>query len=247
MSGPPDGPGAYGDAFADVYDDWYRDVSDVEATVAALLQLAGGRPLLELGVGTGRIAIPLGEAGASVHGVDASAAMLRAMAAKPGAERVTVTLADMARLPLVGPFGLVFVVVNTFFNLTTEADQRLCVAGVSEVLEPGGRFVVEAFVPDPDLPETGREERSSGAGSSVIITTRRDPEHQTVQAVHEHTDAAGAVIRRPWTIRYVSPHQLDDMCDDAGLPLEQRWRNWAGTPFDPAASHHVSVYRKPGP
>ncbi len=238
------GPGAYGDAFADVYDDWYADISDAEATVLALWRLAEGRPLLELGVGTGRIAIPLAASGAAVVGVDGSAAMLRAMAAKPGAERVPVVRADMAELPLAGPFGLVFVVVNTFFNLTAEAAQRRCVAGVAEVLEPGGRFVVEAFVPDPHLPERGREVRAQSVAGSVIVTIERDPERQTVRAAHEHTDSEGQLNRRPWTIRYVTPEQLDLLCADAGLALEHRWRDWVGTPFDADASHHVSVYRK---
>jgi len=142
------GPSSYGDAFADVFDDWYADVSDVPATVRALARLAGPGPVLELGVGTGRIALPLAATGVEVHGVDASSAMLDRLRAKPGGDRVTTTCGDMATALPAGPYPLVFVAYNTIFNLLTEEAQRACFAAVTSRLTPGGRFAVEAFVPD---------------------------------------------------------------------------------------------------
>ena len=132
-----DGYGAdtYGESFADVYDDWYADVSDVDATVAMIARLAGDGPVLELGVGTGRLAIPLAAAGVRVIGIDASPSMLRLLDEKPGADAVTAVLADMAHLAegpgaeeiaAAGPYTVAFAAFNTFFNLVTPDDQRRC-------------------------------------------------------------------------------------------------------------------------
>ncbi len=145
------GPGTYGASFADVYDDWYGNVSDVSATVAGVSALADGGAVLELGVGTGRIAIPLAAAGVDVVGVDASAEMLGRLGAKPGSRTVGVILADIAALPVAdGRFAVAFAAFNTFFNLTDDDAQRRCVHRLAEVLRPGGRFVVEGFVPPRD-------------------------------------------------------------------------------------------------
>ena len=136
-------PGTYGASFADVYDDWYGTISDVDATVAALSRLAGRGLVVELGVGTGRIALPLAADGATVIGIDASPDMLARLRAKPHADRVCVTVADMAELPLAaGRAGLVFAAFNTFFNLPDAAAQRRALTEVARVLAPGGRFVV---------------------------------------------------------------------------------------------------------
>ena len=143
---------SYGEGFADVYDDWYQGISDVEVTVVELLDLAGGGPVLELGVGTGRLAVPLAEAGLAsgltVVGLDASAAMLARLAWRDPGNLVTTIHGDMRYDLPDGPFGLVFAAYNTLFNLTDEGAQARCFVDVAERLRPGGRFVVEAFVPD---------------------------------------------------------------------------------------------------
>ena len=161
------GPSSYGDAFADVYDDWYGDPVPVGAAVDRLAALAGGGPVLELGVGTGRLAIPLAARGLAVWGIDASAAMLARLAAKPGGERVTAVLGRHGRARVrsgAPPFTLAFVAANTLFNL---ADSEAAQAGASpvwpRVAGPGGRFVVEAFVPADDPPTSGVEVRTSGS------------------------------------------------------------------------------------
>jgi SAM-dependent methyltransferase len=153
------GSDSYGEAFADVYDDWYAGVSPVEATVARLAELAGTGPVLELGVGTGRLALPLAATGLEVLGIDTSGAMLDRLRAKveargPGPGRVTGLLGDMASDLPGGPFPLVFAAYNTLFNLRTVAEQERCFRAVAARLAPAGHFVVEAFVPD-DPPRSG--------------------------------------------------------------------------------------------
>jgi SAM-dependent methyltransferase len=240
-----DDPAAYGDAFADVYDDWYSTISDVEATVETVLDLAAGGPILELGVGTGRLGIPLARRGAKVCGIDASTAMLDILSAKPGSIGVDTVRADMAALPLAGRFAVAFVAFNTFFNLLTELDQQRCAQEVARNLAPNGCFVVEAFVPsaEPAGISDGQAERSDGVGGLVVTTTRRDPASQTVRGVHTHTDASGSVRERPWAIRYLHPHQLDELCRGAGLELEHRWAGFDRAGFDAETDRHVSIYR----
>lgn len=241
-----DDPAAYGDAFADVYDAWYGDLSDVDATVAAIERLGPGRRLLELGVGTGRIALPLAAAGFDVVGVDASQAMLGALRAKEGAEAVTVVLGDMADLASIdGPFDVVLVTFNTLFNLTTEAEQQRCLEGVAGLLADDGMFVVEAFVPSPEPEDLdiGSEERSDGAGGTITTRVVRDPMIQVVTGEHIHRRAGGDASVRSWQIRYLYPEQLDAMAAAAGMARSARWADWDGTDIDPGSARHISIYR----
>ncbi len=240
------GSDSYGEGFADVYDEWYADVTDVEATVAGVVGLAPGGRVLELGVGTGRVALPLAGAGCTVTGVDASAAMLDRLAAKPGGDTVTTVCGDMAdRLPD-GPFDVVLATFNTFFNLTTEAAQRACLALVVDRLASNGRLVVEAFVPDadPDAPRSGVEIRHLGLDRVVLSVSRRDPLGQTVDGqLVELVDGRSARLR-PWSIRYLTPDQLDAMAADAGLRCADRWSDWHGSPFVADDDIHISLYER---
>ena len=238
-------PAAYGDAYADVYDDWYGDISDVAATVAALRDLTPGRRLLELGIGTGRIALPLADAGFTVTGVDASPAMLDVLATKPGADAVTAHLGDMAALDgIEGPFDVALVTFNTFFNLADEDEQLRCLTRVAAELATLGRFVVEAFVPSPDpaQTQTGAEERPDGDGGIVVTTATRNPATQVVDGEHLHRRADGSEQRRQWRIRYLHPDQLDELCARAGLTLVGRWSDWHASEFTAASTRHVSAY-----
>ncbi|HEX2576325.1 MAG TPA: class I SAM-dependent methyltransferase [Aquihabitans sp.] len=234
----------YGDRFVDVYDDWYGSITDTDACVAALATLTptGGR-VLELGVGTGRLAIPLAALGFAVTGVDASAAMLDRLAAKPGGDGVDAVLGDMAAPEVTGPFDLAFVAYNTLFNLVGDGEQQRCLASVASVLEPGGRFVVEAFVPDPSQERTDRVTPKRVTADHVVLhVTTRGPSPQEVLGQFVDITEAGIKLR-PWHIRWSTPAQLDDMAAAAGLELEQRWQDWSGRPFDADAPAHVSVYR----
>ncbi|HDL50154.1 MAG TPA: class I SAM-dependent methyltransferase, partial [Actinobacteria bacterium] len=137
----------YGDRIAGVYDDLYEQLDPGDA-VALLSDLAGAGPVLELGVGTGRIALPLRARGVEVHGVDASTAMVARLREKPGGADIPVVIGDFADVPVEGSFSLIYAAFNTFFALLTQDDQVRCFSRVANRLLPGGRFLIEAFIPD---------------------------------------------------------------------------------------------------
>lgn len=241
-------PAAYGEAFADVYDDWYGDISDTNAAVDVLEELAANGRLLELGVGTGRISIPLADRGVRVDGIDASPAMLARLHSKAGGQRVSTHLGNMADISLSGPFAVVFVAFNTFFNLTSEESQRQCLRRSAAVLGPGGVVVLEAFVPAQDSGVSDasdvdeREEVQRRGTDTVRTVSAHDPLSQRVSGVHIQTGPEGRVTERPWEILYRTVDQLDELCADVGLGLRARWRDWKRTAFDADAERHISVY-----
>ena len=232
----------YGDRFAEVYDDWYHDVTDADACVEAVARLAAGGAVLELGVGTGRLAIPLGERGVDVTGVDASAAMLERLAAKPGGDRVHAVLGDMVAPPTGDRrFAVVLVAYNTLFNLIDVADQRRCLAEIAARLAPGGCLLVEAFVPEPGRIVEAVAPRIITADRVVLAVSRSDPDAQ--EALGQYVDITEAGIRlRPWHVRWSTPAQLDGMAAEVGLVLRDRWADWNGAAFDDDAPVHVSRY-----
>jgi SAM-dependent methyltransferase len=248
------GPTSYGDGFADVYDDWYagQDDADVAADVVADLarRTAGGegRPrILELGVGTGRLAIPIARRGIVVHGVDASPAMLERLRARDGAGQVTLTTGDMVEDQPPGPFDLVLVAYNTLFNLDSFERQAACFGAVAGRLRPGGSFVIEAFVPeDPPRDGTEVDVRSMTASEVVLSVSTHDPTRQRAEGHFVHL-ATGAPVRlRPWSIRYAPPDELDAMATAAGLTLRERWADFHRSPFTDESDRHVSVYTAAG-
>ena len=191
----------YGDRFADVYDDWYGDVTDVVACTRHLATLAasrGGGPVLELGVGTGRLAIPLARLGVEVHGIDASAAMVERLRAKPGGDAIAVSIGDMADLDLpdAPPFSVVFVAFNTFFNLPTEAAQRRCLERVALLLAPDGVLVLEAFVPRDDIDADAEAGVSTRHITADEVVRHRESGRRGV-ADHHRSARARAGERRP--------------------------------------------------
>ncbi len=238
---------SYGDAFADVYDDWYGQISDIGATVTDLLELAGTGPVLELGVGTGRLAVPLAEAAPDrrVVGVDTSPAMLDRLRERDTGNLVEVVVGDMVDGLPAGPFTLVFVAYNTLFNLTDDGAQAACFRSVADRLAPGGRFVVEAFVPD-DPPPSGDavSVRSMTADRVVLLVTIHDPARCAADGQFVELTNNGGVRLRPWSIRYATPDELDRMAHAAGLELEHRWESFGRAAFDPESPRHVSTYRK---
>ncbi len=240
------GPHSYGDGFADVYDDWYPDVTDVQGTVACLASLAPGGHVVELGIGTGRIALPLLEAGLRVSGVDASAAMLRRLAEKARADEIDVVEGDMSRVLPAGPFDVAVATYNTFFNLTEPAAQERCLGLVFDALRPGGRLVLETFVvdDDPDAATAGVTPRTIEADRVVLTVSTRDPVEQVVDGQMVELSPSG-IRMRPWSIRYLTPDQLDALAATVGFELEIRWSDWHGAAFDPAGAHQVVVYRRP--
>jgi SAM-dependent methyltransferase len=269
------GASTYGDGFAEVYDRWYPEVTDTTACVALLAELAGlaasGGPgggadgpfgsdgpdgrtaVLELGIGTGRLALPLAERGLAVTGVDASAEMVARLADKPGADRLTVVVGDMAELdallPLTGDdrprYALAFAAYNTLFNLPTADTQRACLTAVTQRLAPAGRLVIEGFVPTDEpaaRPDDVAVSRIS-ATELVLSATVHDRDAQTITGQHVEITEAGVKLR-PWLVRYLQPLQLDDLAAAAGLELEHRWAGWHREAFDDTSPVHVSVYRR---
>jgi SAM-dependent methyltransferase len=240
---------SYGDGFADVYDDWYAGVSDVAATVDRMVGLAGrGARVLELGVGTGRLAVPMAAAGLRVVGVDSSPAMLERLAAREGGDAVDVVCGDMVDDLPDGPFDAALVAYNTIFNLLEADAQQRCFDAVAARLVPGGVFVVETFVPDVDqhaATPTDVAVRSLTVDRVVLSVTVNDADDQRSEGQFVEFTESGGVRLRPWAIRWATPEQLDAMADAAGLRLADRWADMAGTPFDDQSVAHVSAYRRP--
>jgi SAM-dependent methyltransferase len=241
---------SYGDAFADVYDDWYADLDDVPTVVGELARLArsaGDGPVLELGVGTGRLAAPLAAEGFEVHGVDSSAAMIDRIAQKPAGSSVRATVGDMVDTLPPGPFALVFVAYNTLFNLRSGDRQQRCFHEVARRLTPGGLFVVEAFVPDPEHdPASSVGVRSMSADHVVLSVSTARPGEQVAEGQFVEFTEAGGVRLRPWSIRWSTVAQLDAMATQAGFELAERWGGFDRAPFAAESARHVTVYRRLG-
>jgi SAM-dependent methyltransferase len=240
---------SYGDGFADVYDEWYADVTDVDATVRRMTALAGaGGSVLELGVGTGRLAVPMAAAGLRVVGVDSSQPMLDRLTARDPAGTVTVIRGDMVDDLPEGPFDAALVAYNTIFNILDGDGQQRCFDAVAARLRPGSTFVVEAFVPDADRPPGSTSDvsvRSLAADHVVLSVSVDDPEHQRAEGQFVQFTESGGVRLRPWSIRWSTPDQLDAMAERAGLVLRERTADMAGAPFTHDSEQHVSIYEKP--
>jgi SAM-dependent methyltransferase len=238
-----DDPAFYGDRWADVYDE-HAGSLDPAPAVDFLASLAGDGPVLELAIGTGRVALPLAAHGLVVEGVDASAAMVQRMRAKPGGDLIKVAIGDMADVPATGPFRLVYLVFNTLFGLLTQERQASCFRNVARVLGPGGAFVIECFV--PDLTRFDRDQRMQALDvtedSASFALSRHDAARQRVTTQIVTLDGQGMRMR-PVAIRYCWPSELDLMAAQAGLQLTERHADWNRRPFDSASGGHVSVYR----
>jgi SAM-dependent methyltransferase len=239
------GPETYGDRIADVYDEWYGDAGflEKEASVELLAELAGDGPVLELAIGTGRLALPLAERGLEVHGVDASAAMVAKLREKPGGADIPVAMGDFADVPVEGVFSLVFVAFNTLFALPSQEAQVRCFANAAAHLAEGGVFVVEAFV--PDLARFDRNQRfqtnSVSATEVNLDASRHDPLGQRVDSVHVVLTEAGTRLY-PVNLRYAFPAELDLMARLAELELKHRWGGWGREEFTRSSQRHISVY-----
>jgi SAM-dependent methyltransferase len=236
----------YGEGIADVYDAWYPG-GDPAPIVERLRALSGAGPVLELGIGTGRIALPLAARGVSVHGVDASPSMVEKLRAKPSGESIPVAISDFTEFALEDRFSLVFVVFNTFFGILDQDGQVRSFQCVADHLAPGGRFLLECFVPD-----LGRFDRGQRLAVAAIENDALRLEAAQYDAVKQRVKAQVVRITEtgtgfyPLQVRYCWPSELDLMARLAGLELEHRWGGWNEEPFTAASTLHVSVYRKQG-
>ncbi|HEU5003341.1 MAG TPA: class I SAM-dependent methyltransferase [Actinomycetota bacterium] len=250
----------YGERIASIYDLLYpagRDAEDAADFIAGLVASGapggatagapGGGRVLELGIGTGRVALPLAQRGVEIHGIDASESMLAQLRAKPGGDALPVVLGDFTALAPSEPYAIIFVAFNTFFQLPSQNDQVRCLASVAEHLAPGGAFILEAFVPDVCRYDRGQRTATSLlAGDWVVLeSTVHDPVGQKFRTVN--VLIAGDQTRLyPLEARYAWPAEIDLMARLAGLTLEQRWGGWQREPFTATSERHVSIYRRPG-
>jgi hypothetical protein len=242
-------PSTYGDRIAGVYDDRYGEAigGDPAPAIAFLLDLAGSGPALELGIGTGRIALPLRAGGVEVHGIDTSEAMVDRLRAKPGGAEVPVTMRDFRDFDLPGPYWLVYVVFNTFFALLTQEDQVTSFRAVARHLTAEGAFVMEAFVPDPARFDRGQRVGAVHVGTDEVDldVSRHDP--LTQQTISQHLIVREDGVRLyPVRIRYAYVSELDLMARLAGLRLRERFGDWDRRPFTAESGKHVSVW-EPAP
>lgn len=235
------GEATYGEQIAPIYDDLYANFDP--ACIELLAELAGPGPALELGIGTGRIALPLFEKGVEVLGIDASPAMATNLRAKKRGTEIEVHLGSFAEFTIERRFRLVYVVFNTFFGLLNQADQLRCFASVSKHLTPDGIFLLELFVPDLcrfSANQTVRAVTVSEGGVN-LEAARVDPVAQQVWAQHIMLSQEGVRLF-PVKLRYAWPSELDLMARLAGLTLRHRWGSWSKGEFTGDSQKHISVY-----
>jgi SAM-dependent methyltransferase len=241
MSGFGD-PAFFGDRYAHEYDE--RTDLDPTPAVDFLAGLVpGGGRVLELAVGTGRVAVPLAQRGVVVEGIEGSAAMVELMRAKPGGASIPTVIGDMGDVAVTGPFRLAYLVFNTLFNLPSQARQIDCFRNVAKVLEPGGMFVIECFIQDVTEFDRGQRvaTRALTEDSVSMEFLLHDPVEQAVTHQRVTFDAQGTKLR-PLRLRYCWPSELDLMARLAGLRLRERYNGWDRSPFTAASRQHVSVY-----
>jgi len=241
-----DDDGYFPERVAATYDDSSEGMFDpaaVETTAGVLAGLAGRGRALELGIGTGRIALPLARRGVEVHGIDLSRAMVARLRGKPGGDGIPVTIGDFATATADGTFSLAYLVFNTIMNLTTQDAQVACFRNVARHLEPGGCFVIEVGVPDL---------RRLPPGQNTVpwqVTPTRwafDIYDTATQAMSSDyiTVEDGRGEYRSIPFRYVWPAELDLMARLAGMRLRDRWEGWSRQPFTSESGQHVSVWEK---
>jgi SAM-dependent methyltransferase len=238
----------YGRLWGPYYDEIY---SDVEDSVIDLLARHAGRPprALELAVGTGRIAVPLSQRGVDVTGIDVSEEMVTRLRARPGGEAIEVVMGNFARVEVEGVFPLIYLAFNTIFALLTQEEQVECFQRVADHLEPGGRFVIDCFVPDV----TRFDRFNTRIGVSTIKSvlehsyemTIYDPVSQRLSTHYVKRLAGGETVVLPVEIRFAWPSELDLMARLAGLELEDRFGWYDLRPFTERSTSHMSIYVKP--
>jgi SAM-dependent methyltransferase len=238
--------GYFDERVAAKYDDDSSELFDPEVLVPVvdfLAQLAGSGRALELGIGTGRIALPLTQRGVEVHGIDLSEAMVARLRAKPGADDVGVMIGDFATTKVDGRFALAYVVFNTIMNLTTQEAQVACFRNVAAHLEPGGCFVVEVMIPELQRLPPGEIFRVFSGSERYWGIDEYDVANQGL--ISHHLELVGDKVERvSMPFRYAFPAEYDLMAQLAGMTLRERWGGWKREPFTSDSDKHVSVWEK---
>jgi len=242
-----DDDGYFDERVAARYDESAADMFDpavVDPVVDLLVEFAGSGRALELGIGTGRIALPLAQRGVPVHGIEMSKAMVARLRAKPGGEDIGVTIGDFATTTVDGTFSVAYLVFNTIMNLTTQAAQVACFRNVAAHLEPGGCFVIEVGVP-------GLQSLPPGETFHVFHVSENrwgfDEFDVAIQGLtsHHFEIVDGRAERFSTPFRYAWPSELDLMAQLAAMRLRERWSGWKREPFTSDSRKHVSVWEKP--
>jgi SAM-dependent methyltransferase len=235
----------FGEEIAQRYDESTAD-RPVEPVVDFLVERAQGGPALELGIGTGRIALPLSQRGIDVHGIDLSEAMVAKLREKPGAERIGVTIGDFATTTVDGTFAIAYLVFNTIMNLTTQDAQVACFQNVSAHLEPGGCFVIEVGLPDLQRLPFGETIRPFALSETYLGFDTYDVANQGLSSHHYSRGEDGNFEKWSLPFRYVWPSELDLMARIAGMTPRERWSGWSGEPFTSESEKLVAVWQKSG-
>jgi len=234
----------FGTLNADDYDALH-DPGTTAESVALISELAGQGRILELAIGTGRMALPLVALGHDVSGIEGSPLMVEKLRAKPGGEAIEVVIGDFADVAIDGPFDHVFLVFNTFFNLLSQEAQVRCFANVAQRLTEGGTFLVETFVPDQSGFADGQRVQTKRLDMTTVWleAALHDPVRQLLEFQRIRITQDG-VRMVPLPMRYAWPSEIDLMARLAGLSLRDRWGGWDRRPFDASSKMHVSVYQK---
>ena len=244
----PESPGYFDERIAQDYDADAADRYDpavLGPTVDFLADAAAGRTALELGIGTGRVALVLSARGVRVHGIDLSVPMVERLRAKPGADAVGVTIGDFATTTVAERFDLVYLVFNTITNLTTQDAQVACFRNAAAHLRPGGRFVIEVFVPALRHLMPGEVYKVYRHAGGRLSFDEYDVVTQTLHSHHYRFDDDGRYQVFSLPFRYVWPAELDLMAQLAGMTLRERWADWDRTPFTDESDSQVSVWELP--
>jgi SAM-dependent methyltransferase len=242
-----DDDGYFGESVAARYDESAEVMSDagaVDPVVEFLAELAGTGGALELGIGTGRIALPLAQRGLPVHGIELSKAMVAKMRAKPGGEDIGVAIGDFATTTVDGTFSVVYLVWNTIMNLTSQAAQVACFRNAAAHLEPGGCFVIEVGVPDLQRLPPGETFHAFHVSETRWGIDEYDVASQGLTS-HHFEIVDGGLERTSIPFRYAWPAEFDLMAELAGMRLRERWSGWRREPFTSESRRHVSVWEKP--
>jgi trans-aconitate methyltransferase len=236
----------FGPDVAERFDERYAHQADptvVGPAVDFLAGLAGDGAALELGIGTGRIALPLSQRGVRVHGIDLSEAMVDKLRAKPGGDRIAVTIGDFATTKAGGTFSVAYLLVNTIMNLTSQEEQVACFRTVAEQLEPGGCFVVEVQVPKLQGLPSGERFQPFDVSPTHLGFDEIDVATQRLVSHHYWIEDDKVEVLSP-PFRFVWPSELDLMAQIAGMSLRERWGDWDRSPFTNESEKHVSVWEK---
>jgi SAM-dependent methyltransferase len=235
----------FGEEVAARYDDETSgfEPAVLNPTVDFLVEHARGGAALELGIGTGRVAVPVAQRGVPVHGIDLSEAMVARLRAKPGADGIGVTIGDFATTKVDRTFTLAYLVCNTIMNLTTQEAQVACFRNVSAHLEPGGYFVIEVVLPDLQRLPFGETFRLFNVSEAHAGIDEYDVVNQGLIS-HHYTKREGKFVKSSGPFRYVWPSELDLMARIAGMRLRERWSGWKGEPFTSESTKLVAVWEK---